>query len=120
MYTEKRVGPRIEPCGTPIETARGPEQQDLLHSGEGTVGFEMVGDLLINLAFEDFRKAGVMTWPSLGIASAFPLSPLLHAGSVISGRKFLEETLSPWPCRKRHIEREFLSRTKELLLHHRT
>uniref|UniRef100_A0A8C7LZD0 Neuralized-like protein 4 n=1 Tax=Oncorhynchus mykiss TaxID=8022 RepID=A0A8C7LZD0_ONCMY len=22
MYTEKRVGPRIEPCGTPIETAR--------------------------------------------------------------------------------------------------
>ena len=29
-----------------------------LHSGEGTVGFEMVGDLFINLAFEDFRKAG--------------------------------------------------------------
>ena len=29
-----------------------------LHSGEGTVGFEMVGDLLVNLAFEDFRKAG--------------------------------------------------------------
>ena len=23
MYSEKRVGPRIEPCGTPIETARG-------------------------------------------------------------------------------------------------
>jgi hypothetical protein len=23
MYTEKRVAPRIEPCGTPIETARG-------------------------------------------------------------------------------------------------
>ena len=29
-----------------------------LHSGEGTVGFEMVGDLFVNLAFEDFRKAG--------------------------------------------------------------
>jgi hypothetical protein len=29
-----------------------------LHSGEGMVGFEMVGDLFINLAFEDFRKAG--------------------------------------------------------------
>ena len=27
-----------------------------LHSGEGTVGFEMVGDLFINLVFEDFRK----------------------------------------------------------------
>ena len=27
-------------------------------SGEGTVGFEMVRDLLVNLAFEDFRKAG--------------------------------------------------------------
>ena len=26
-----------------------------LHSGEGTVGFEMIGDLFIN---EDFRKAG--------------------------------------------------------------
>ena len=29
-----------------------------LHSVEGTVGFEMVGDLVVNLAFEDFRKAG--------------------------------------------------------------
>ena len=29
-----------------------------LHSGEGTVGFEMVSDLFINVAFEDFRKAG--------------------------------------------------------------
>ena len=28
------------------------------HSGEGTVGFEMVGDLFVPLAFEDFRKAG--------------------------------------------------------------
>ena len=29
-----------------------------LHSREGTVGFEMVGDLFVYLAFEDFRKAG--------------------------------------------------------------
>ena len=29
-----------------------------LHSGEGMVGFEMVSDLFINLAFEDFRRAG--------------------------------------------------------------
>ena len=29
-----------------------------LHSGEGTVGFEMVGNLFVNLAFEDFRRAG--------------------------------------------------------------
>ena len=29
-----------------------------LHSGEGMVGFEMVGDLFVNLAFEDFRKSG--------------------------------------------------------------
>ena len=29
-----------------------------LHSGEGMVGFEMVGDLFVNLASEDFRKAG--------------------------------------------------------------
>jgi hypothetical protein len=27
------------------------------HSREGTVGFEMVGDLFVNLAFEDLRKA---------------------------------------------------------------
>jgi hypothetical protein len=27
MYTEKRVCPRIEPCGTPIETARGPDNR---------------------------------------------------------------------------------------------
>ena len=30
-----------------------------LHSGEGVVGFEMVGDLFVNLAFKDFRKAGL-------------------------------------------------------------
>ena len=29
-----------------------------LHSGEGTVGLKMVIDLFVNLAFEDFRKAG--------------------------------------------------------------
>ena len=29
-----------------------------LHSIEGTVGFEMVSDLFVNLAFENFRKAG--------------------------------------------------------------
>ena len=28
-----------------------------LHSGEGTVGFEMVGYLFVNLAFEDLSKA---------------------------------------------------------------
>jgi hypothetical protein len=32
--------------------------QTRLHSGEGTVGFEMVGDLFVNLSFEDFRKLG--------------------------------------------------------------
>ena len=29
-----------------------------LHSKEGKVGFEMVSDLFVNLAFEDFRKKG--------------------------------------------------------------
>ena len=29
-----------------------------LQSGAGKMGFEMVGDLFVNLAFEDFRKAG--------------------------------------------------------------
>ena len=29
-----------------------------LHSGEGTVGIEMVVDLFVKLAFEDLRKAG--------------------------------------------------------------
>ena len=28
-----------------------------LHSGEGTVAFEMVSDLFVNLAFKNFRKA---------------------------------------------------------------
>ena len=33
MYTEKRVGPRIEPCDTPIESARGLDNRpsDLTH-----------------------------------------------------------------------------------------
>ena len=33
VYIEKRVGPRIEPCGTPIETARGLDNRpsDLTH-----------------------------------------------------------------------------------------
>ena len=48
----------------------------------------------------------VMMWPFLGIDRGIPLSrSLLHPGSVTSGRKFLGETLSPWPCRKRHMER---------------
>ena len=29
-----------------------------MHSREGTMGFEMVSNLFVNLAFEDFRKAG--------------------------------------------------------------
>ena len=29
-----------------------------VHSGDGTVGFEVVSDLFVNLAFEYFRKAG--------------------------------------------------------------
>jgi hypothetical protein len=65
----------------------------------------------------------VITWPSLDIArtnSLFLTTSLfpLHPGSVISGHKFLEETLfPPRPC---SIERGFHSRTKELLLPHRT
>ena len=29
-----------------------------LHVGEGMVGFEMVGDLFVNMAFKDVNKAG--------------------------------------------------------------
>jgi hypothetical protein len=29
-----------------------------LHSGEGTLGIEVFGDLFVNLAFGDFKKAG--------------------------------------------------------------
>ena len=38
-----------------------------LHSGEGTVGFEMVGDLFVNLAFEDLRKAGYDRYKSVAV-----------------------------------------------------
>ena len=38
-----------------------------LHSGEGMVGFEMVSDLFINLAFEDFRKAGLDGYRSITV-----------------------------------------------------
>jgi hypothetical protein len=38
-----------------------------LHSGEGTVGFEMVGELFVNLAFEDLRKAGYDRYRSVAI-----------------------------------------------------
>ena len=33
--------------------------ENRLQSGEGTVGFEMVGDLFVNLAFEDLLKGRV-------------------------------------------------------------
>ena len=43
-----------------------------LHSGEGTLGFEMVSDLFTILAFKDFRKAGQdgyrSAFQSLGIS----------------------------------------------------
>ena len=38
-----------------------------LHSGEGMVGFEMVGDLFINIAFEDFRMAGQDGYRSIAV-----------------------------------------------------
>ena len=31
-----------------------------LHSGDGTVGFERVSDLLMNLAFKDLERQGSM------------------------------------------------------------
>ena len=39
-----------------------------LHRREVTVGFEMVGDLFVNLAFEDFRNAG---WDSFWSVSVW-------------------------------------------------
>jgi hypothetical protein len=36
-------------------------------SGEGTVGIEMLSDLFMNLAFEDFRKAGQDGYRSITI-----------------------------------------------------
>ena len=38
-----------------------------LHSGDGTVGFEMVGDLFVTLAFKDFRKAGQDRYRSVAV-----------------------------------------------------
>ena len=38
-----------------------------LHGGAGTVGFEMVGDLFVNLAFEEFRKAGQEGYRSITV-----------------------------------------------------
>ena len=38
-----------------------------LHSGEGAVGFEMVGNLFVDLAFEDLRKAGWDGYRSVAI-----------------------------------------------------
>ena len=38
-----------------------------LHSGEETVGFEMVSDLFVNLAFEDLRKAGYDRYRSVAV-----------------------------------------------------
>ena len=35
-----------------------PAPKTRLHSGEGIVGFEMVGDLFVHLVFKDFRKVG--------------------------------------------------------------
>ena len=44
----------------------------------------------------------VMMCPFLGVDRGFPLShSFLHPGSVISGRKFLAETLFPFSCRER-------------------
>ena len=38
-----------------------------LHSGEGTVGFEVVGDLFVNLAFEYLWKAGWDRYRSVAV-----------------------------------------------------
>jgi hypothetical protein len=43
-----------------------------------------------------------MTWPFLSVDHGFPLfHSLLHPGSVISGCKFLVESLFPFACRER-------------------
>jgi hypothetical protein len=47
-----------------------------LHSGEGTVGFELVGDLFVNLAFEDLRNAGIAMVAKInGLPSIFIHDP---------------------------------------------
>ena len=38
-----------------------------LHSGEGTVGFEVVGNLFFDLAFEDLRKAEYDRYRSVAV-----------------------------------------------------
>ena len=38
-----------------------------LHSGEGMMGFDMVGDLFVDLAFEDLRKAGYDRYRSVAV-----------------------------------------------------
>jgi hypothetical protein len=38
-----------------------------LHSGEGMVRFVMVGDLFVNLTFEDFSKAGQDGYRSVAV-----------------------------------------------------
>jgi hypothetical protein len=38
-----------------------------LHSGEVRVGFKMVGNLFVDLAFEDLRKAGQDRYRSVAI-----------------------------------------------------
>ena len=38
-----------------------------LHSREGTVGFKIVSDLFVNLAFEDFGKAGQYGYRSVTV-----------------------------------------------------
>ena len=41
--------------------------ETIFHSREGTVGFEMVGNLLVDLAFEDLRKAGYDRYRSVAV-----------------------------------------------------
>ena len=41
--------------------------ENVFHSGEGTVGLEIVSDLFVNLAFEDFRKAGTNGYRSVTV-----------------------------------------------------
>ena len=38
-----------------------------LHSGEGTVGFDMVSNLFVNLAFKDLRDAGWERYRSVAV-----------------------------------------------------
>ena len=60
----------------------------------------------INIQLAGYTMYRVMTWPSFDIASTNSLSLTtslfpLHPGSVISGRQFLEETLSLMQYRER-------------------